>query len=614
MIRTRNTAMEPRRHGDAESVHSQEHAKIQPHVLPAVATSRFSFLTLFSIPNLILNFSVSPRLRGSTFLLLALALFVRSGASAAPIRIEGNFDFSGEIRRDDDADGAELGGARNNPNGLRPGWHGRLFDPRAEFRAFTNPVPPIEVYAKIFQANDMFLGEGHARLRYTWEGYEKERGFESYFFYRQGRLNLGDPILSVAYDQYGQGIATNWWLGRGQLTLPQGRWSGEVNVQNFNDGFGGEQNQAGEDNDGYAAKVRHDYRVHQDFNLYNEFLFATKLFSSFGVDRQHNSVYGTAMGLNWKTTSLAVQYNTSEAQGLPLESSDNDAIGFDLRNLLFLDREWSGRIGMNANFVKWGRNYRSFMGRAAENLFNVWYEPAPIGLTIQNNTVTQLRDDVRKDLYTEVYWDLPRYDATLVWRHQDKYGMQNFRDRNIARRNQADAYLKLIYGLEARFQYTRVSWGVEQVLADFDAQRFIRRDGMVTDDYYTSLRYARVRGSVKADARRYIHRRNELWVAGLEGTYKISDRVTLLGRFAQVWNDRPDLWYAEWGGRSITEPFHRRHTLFAQLQYKPTDNSQFFIEYGQGFHTDNGLSQDGDLLYPGRRDDARIYSKLEMWF
>ncbi len=616
MKRTRTETSEPQRHRGTENINVQDRIENQTQGLPAT-TSRIPLLTLFPIPDLILTFSVVPVVsvvKSTLIASLALALLVQSGVSAAPIRIEGNFDFSGEIRRDEDADGAELGGARNNPNALRPGWHGRLFDPRAEFRAFTNPVPPVEVYAKIFQSNDLFMGEGHTRLRYTWDNSDNEKGFESYFFYRQGRLNLGDPILSLTYDQYGQGIATNWWLGRGQFTVPKGRWSGEVNVQNFFDGFSGEQNTSGEDNDAWAAKIRHDYRHNNDLNFYNEFLYANKIFSAPGFVRQHNALYGTALGVNWKTTSFSAQFNTGESQNGGLDAHDNDAIAFDLRNLVLLDREWSGRVGINANFVKWGRNYTNFLGRTAENLFSVWYEPVPIGLTIQNNTVTQLRDLVRKDLYTEMYWDVPRYDAGLVWRHQDKFGMQNFRDRNIARRNQVEANLKLIYNLEARLQYTRVSWGVEQVLADFDAQRFIRRDGMVTDDYYASLRMARVRYSVKTDARRYVHRRNELWVSGIEGTYKITDRIGVMARFANVWIDRPDLWYAEWGGRSITEPFHRRHTFFAQLQYKPTDNSQFFIEYGQGFHTDNGLSQDGDLLYPGRRDDARIYSKLEMWF
>jgi hypothetical protein len=538
-------------------------------------------------------------------------------ASAGSLKIEGNFDLSGEARRDAHLQYNDLQGGYERvhfQNNRRNAWDLEFQNPRAEFRAWISPVAPIELYAKVFQANDFFLGEAHTKIRMTrgdW-AQEKERGFESYFFYRQGRLGLGDPILGISYDQFGHGIATNWWLGRGEYTLGGGKWSGEFNIQNFPD----ETNASGEDNEAWTAKLRHDYRVNTDLNFTQELYIATKIFTDVGRPRQHNEIHGGSLSGTWKTTTLSMEYLESEAPLQGLAVSDNDVIGFDLRNLVLLDRDWTGRVGVNANFVKWGRNYTNWLGRNPD-----WIT---VGQEVRNNSDTTIGDNVRKDFYSELYWDLPRYQATLLLRHQDRDGFRRYRNVRMSRRNEAELYVKLVKGFNFNALYSRTNWGTTQFMHDYDADRLLDFTDRITNDLYFSLKMSRLWGHVKGDYRHYDQRDNIFDVAGLEASYRITERIRLLGRVAQVWIDRP--WINSsvvtrpsdiGGGRtSLVEPFGRRRSVFAQISYQPTDNAQCFLEYGQGWHTDDGRgpAYDGDLLFPTRRTDPRVFAKREMGF
>jgi hypothetical protein len=560
------------------------------------------------------------RVRGWLSFAAALAAVMLTSvepARSAPIRIEGNFDLAGEARRDAhlEYDDRPLGYDRAfTRNSKRNPWDLEMFSPRAEFRAYAYPAPAIEIYAKVFQSNDFFLGEASTKFRFTRGQGDKENGLESYFFYRQGRLSLGDPILNISSDQFGNGIATSWWTGRGRFTVPKGRWSGEFNVQNFPD----EVNASGEDNEAYTTKLRHEYRQNADISVANEFYLAQKIFTQTGAEirRARGEVIGTAITANYKSTYVGMQYNLSQTQTLNYDAPDNDAFGAYLYNLIFIDRPKLGRVGLNANYTKWGRNYRNFLGRGPEFI--------SFGEQIQSGVQTTIGDQVARDLYSEVWWEIPRYEANLSFRHQDKDALGRFRGRRLSRRNELDLNVKLIKNFDVRLLYNRTLFGLENNLLDYDAGRFIRDRNLVNQQAYASVRMNRLWGYVKSDLYNFRRRSSNFWITGLEGSYNVTPRLKLLARSAWVFIERPDLNWTTTnvsgdinGAKprtSLVDPFFQRQSSFFQVQYRPTDNSQFFLEYGEGFHTDNDLSLDGDLLTPTRRHVPRVFFKLEMWF
>ncbi len=538
------------------------------------------------------------------------------------MRVEGNFDLSGEIRRDADKEYNDrpLGYDRAfTRNMARPAYNMELWDPRVELRAYAWPVAPIEIYAKVLHnfrdLTDFWVSEAHTKLRWTRDGGDQESGLESYFFYRQGRLSLGDPIMYITYDQFGSGVATSWWLGRGRFTLPKGRWSGEVNLQNFT----GEGNNAfGEDNDGYSLKLRHEYRFNMDWNIANEFYAAEKVFSdqSPGVRRSHNRILGTAFQMTWKSTNLSLQYNLANSQYIDWRTSDNDAFGADLRNLVLFDRPWAGRWGVNATFLKFGRNYVNYLGRGAE-----WMT---FGEQIQNGSYSNVGDNVARDVYTELFWDVPRYEINTAFRHQDKYAMRTFRHNILSRRNEIDVNAKLVNNISLRLMYNRTLYALERDLLDFDQNRFIRDRRLVHSQAYGSLKYNRPWGSLMVDGHVFRRRSVTFQMAGVEASYTINKKLKLLGRNVWLFIERPDMnWTitnipsdlnASRPSTSVVDPFFSRNSMFLQLQYRPSDNSQIWLEYGQGWHTDDNLSLDGNVLDATRRTDPRLYMKMEMWF
>ena len=559
------------------------------------------------------------------FSTLIFCLTISDSVKAGNVRFEGNFDLSGEMRRDADKeyDARTPGYDRAFTHNMkRPAWNLEMGDPRVELRAYAYPVAPIEIYAKILHnfrgLTNFWLSESHTKLRFTRDSGDNEKGLESYFFYRQGRLALGDPLLYITYDQFGSGIATNWWLGRGDFTLAKGKWSGEVNLQNADDKA--KKNLSGEDNDAFAAKLRHDYRFNMDLNIANEVYYAQK---NYWYDYPRYVLYknyavGTAFQANYKSTSLSLQYNlaSNEQENTSIGTTDNDAFGFDLRNLVLLDKAWSGRWGANVSFLYFGNKYYNYIGRGAE-----WMT---FGDQIQNGAYTSVGDNISKDLYSELFWDVPRYDINIAFRHQDKYGMRIFPGRILSRRNEVDMNTKLIHNFSVRVMANRTLYGLERDLMDFDAGRFIRDKNPVQSQLYASLKYNRTWGGLMADAQLLRRRSVEFKITGLEASYMFNKRLKILGRSAWLWMDRPDLnWIitnkpsdidAAKPSTSIVDAFFSRASSFFQLQYKPSDNSQVWLEYGQGWHTDDNLSLDANLIDATRRTDPRIYMKMEMWF
>ncbi|RMH58479.1 MAG: TonB-dependent receptor [Candidatus Hydrogenedentota bacterium] len=547
-------------------------------------------------------------------MLFLLEPFAFAGAvRAGSIRLEGNVDLSAEIRRDADRelDDRQIGFERPfYDNRKRPAYNLEFFDPRVEIRAYATPAAPVEIFAKFFNSNDLFLGEAHTRLRYTKGRDKKERGIESYFFYRQGRLNLGDPVVTIAFDQFGNGIATAWWLGQGDFAPKKGRWSGELNLQNNT----GELNSFGEDNEFITAKLRHDYEVNEDWNLAGELLYARKNFTDRNVERQFNEVYGSAFTVSWKNTNLALQYNFSQAQELGFSAPDNGVFGIDLRNLILLDRKKTGRWGLNATYVDFGRNYRNFIGRNASTI--------SYAHRIANGVESTAGDVNDHEFFGELYWDVPKYDINLTLRQTDRYGRET--GRRLERQQEVDLNLKLVRHFSLRSLYVRRLFGLEEILEDLDANRIIRTRSMRSDDYYLALTMVRKWGQVKLDYRRVRHRaRVRTHYVGAEATYKANKKLTFLARGAMAFVRLPQTTWAitttpyDFGTQrriSFVEPFSRRKTLFAQIQYRPNDNSQIFLEYGNGFHLDNDLSLDGDFQIPDRHTDHRIFMKAEMWF
>lgn len=546
---------------------------------------------------------------------MTAAVASSSGVSAGSFRVEGNFDLGVEIRRDADAEyndrqlGFDRAFTRNssrNHNDLE------LASRRAEFRAFAYPAPSIEIFAKVFQDNDLFLGEAHAKYRVTSGERDHERGLESYLFYRQGRLGLSDPLLNIADDGGGaEGIATTFWFGRGEYTLPKGRWFGEFNMQNLP----GELNGFGEDNEAYAARIRHEYKFNDDLNVAGEALWAHKSFTFPGARRESNDVIGFDFTAAYKTTNFALQYHPlSISQSVTSQMPHNDALGTDLRNLVILDKPKTGRVGLNVSYLYFGRNYANFVGRGPE-FFGVADE-------IVNGNQKTTGDFVGKTLNTELYWDVPRYNVNVVYRHNDKWGRDLFPTIDLARKNEIDINAKLVHNFTYRVFYNRTLFGTAKALRDYDANRFLFFENKLRSEFYTTLKMNRESGSIKVDYRNLQDRTVNYQISGIEGSYKLSSRMTFLARAAQIWLERPDQNYTITsrpsdigGGRtSLVDPFFRRLTQFYQLAYRPTDNSQLFLEYGQGFHTDNDLSLDGDFLAPTRRTDPRVFMKLEMWF
>lgn len=554
----------------------------------------------------------------------AICLLLSSPSESGNIKVEGNFDLSGEMRRDADKeyDDRPLGYDRAfTRNMKRPAWNFEMYEPRAELRAYAYPVAPMEIYAKILhnfrELTDFWIGEAHTKVRFTKDSWDKEKGIESYFFYRQGRLSLGDPILYITYDGFGSGVATSWWLGRGEFTFPKGKWSGEFNLQNSDND---QKNLSGEDNDAYSAKLRHEYKFNTEFNISNEVYFAQK---NYWYDAPRYLLYrnylvGTGFGLTYKSTSLNLQYNlaSNDQEGVSLGAADNDAFGLDLRNLVLLDKKWSGRWGVNASFLYYGSRYYNYIGRGPE-----WIG---FGESIQNGSYSSVGDNVSKNLYSELFWDVPKYDINIALRHEDKEGMRLYPGRRLSRRNEINLEAKLIHNLSLRIMANRTLYGLEKILMDFDQNRFIRDRNMRHSQLYTSLKYSRTWGGIMADF--HLHRRRsvEFKITGLEASYMFSKKLKILGRSAWMWIDRPDLnWFitnvpsdinAARPTTSVVDPFFSRSSAFLQLQYKPSDNSQVWLEYGQGWHTDDNLSLDANFLDATRRTDPRVFMKMEIWF
>lgn len=558
-----------------------------------------------------------PRIRAVlvTFETIALAAVPASGQS---IRVEGNFFVQGEIRRDADAEFDDrrdilFGQPLPQITGKRPGgdWEGAGDGRGLELRLFAYPVPAIEIFAKMFGTNDLFLDEAHTRFRTEREG----SGLETYFHYRQGRLSLGDPILAIAFDDAreardgnrGFGVATNWWLRRGVGTFSAGRWSGEVNLQNTSD-----RNFANEDNEAYAAKVRHDVRLRDDLQIAGEALYARKNFTDTSALRSYNQIAGAAVTVSRGTSNLAAQWHISEAQNLNFGTPDNDAFGLDIRNATILDRPWAGRVGFNGNIVHFGRNYRNFVGRQPDFV--------TIGDSVGGLASSVRGDRAARTMFGEVFWIVPKVQANITLRYERRQGdvYQDLFDRR-----EVDVNVGLVKGIDVRTLFRSELLGDFPFLRDIDAPRTIRSPSRRTRDLTLDATLRRRWGHVRLDGRwRRPNGRATQWIGAAEFVYKFTPRIQILLRHMRMWTDAPqNLWGVVdrpgdiGGGRaSVVEPFRRRHSTFAQLLVRPTDNSNLFLEYGQGFHGDNDLALDGDFLLPGRRTDDRIFTKLEMWF
>lgn len=567
--------------------------------------------------------------------LLPVALLAYGApAGAESFRLYGNFDLSAEIRRDADAEFDDRQAGFDHPTeanrGKRPFGDLEVFR-NLELRMFAYPASPLEIFAKVFQSNDFFLDEAHTKLRVTGGGSgDEERGVETFLYYRQNRLSVGDPLLAIAFDDAkegpGSGLATTFWLSRGQATVAKGRWSGEANFQNTSG------SSFGEDNDAFALKLSHDYRIDTEANWSVEALYSAKKFIDISTPRPRGEAWGAAATYRLRDAFFAAEYLVAAPKTTP--ASDHDAWALEARNVVLLDRSSVGRVGVNFDYLRYGRNYQNFVGKEPTSV--------TLGHRIAGGREDGITAQAHRELFGEVFWDVAKYQANLTLRATDRRAdgssiSQDLRDSAasvglslppsvsglLERTYQADFNVGLVKNFDLRLLYTRTKRTRDRFLLDFDAGRFIVPSDRVSHDYLASLRHRTKMTEVRLDYRRldgneFVDRD----LLAFQGIYRLTKRIQLLLRHQIAWvegaasafevTSRPsDLG----GGRtSVVEPFSYRHATFFQVWIRPSDNSQVFLEYGQGFPGDNDLALDSDFLFPGRRTDDRIFVKLEMWF
>lgn len=577
--------------------------------------------------------------------LIALATVGLTGpALAGSARVEGNFSLQGDIRRDGDAELFGPTDPQPEITGRNSGWahnDGRSL----ELRLFGYPVPSIEVFAKVFATNDWFFDEAHTRYRVERGG----GGLETYLYYSQGRLDVGDPIQSLRIVQADGheggdvrgGAATNFWMPRGRLTLDSGQWSGEINFQSTGSNF----NAANEDNEIYAGKLRHDYRFSNDLSIALEGLYTRKNFSESPVvrDRRYNQVAGADLTIQWKAANVAFEWLSSEIGNEGFGTPDNEAVGVDIKNVTLFERDRLGRIGFNGLYLDWERNYtntvggpdpkqivsvtggnQALLGRNADGLDYVF-----LGDFLPDTTThREVRIPLQRWREGQIYWDLPYVQANIAVKYIRKDAMRAILNGNLERpfaseEWEADGRLGLVKGFELRTLFRSITLGAEPFLLDFGQNRFIESPSNRQRDLFVDLTMRRNWGHLRVGYRRLRpYGRYTSQVGAAELNYKVTDRITLLTRHMLFFIDRPENNYAvtgrpaELGGGivSYTDLYHRRAFHFAQLAIKPTDNSQIYLEYGNGFAGDFELARDDDIQRPRTRTDDRIFAKLEMWF
>lgn len=506
----------------------------------------------------------------------ALSLLASAaGPVHAATKIEGEYQLMAELRKTDRTY-RWMWDSNNGDNGT--------FN-NAQFRIFSAPRAGIEVFTK-FEADwrpgdngeprpEFQYREAHLRFR---KELPRNRGFDSYFFSRQDRFYVNSYLIPFVFGRGdAQGVRLDTWgFGGFNTALVVGDQSSQFNPSNFSDPTRytpGQRDTATANallrtDDFYVARLRREFFADRRLRVgltANRFEGWTGRDSVSGP-QPWRSVVGFDSRMRIGGADVSFEYGESRSADesptgrAPKLTAFKRSLGFRLPDRAVAQAEIRslklGRPKLGYIFVTPG-----------------WWSRGPA----YSNAIGGPGSD-ETGFFLSSYYLLPEraitYTNNLSW-----YG-NKVNSRNATRELYNEIYVEFVNGFTGKSAYKRrdtyaPSGGI--------LRRTTRLDWFNEVQVESRLAWLRVQSKLQDIGR---PERKQLFV--VENSINLTLKTKVYSRFA-LGNDASIL----------------RKAIFTQLQYRPTDNMEMFLQYGPDYIGGGGSPVDeGNLAGSGDQFDV----------
>jgi hypothetical protein len=505
---------------------------------------------------------------------LLTAAIALAPAANAQTKLEGEYQLMMQLRKDLRAfpwDFDSNDGAVSNPLQL---WV--FSQPRTGTEAFVKSEAVWRSGDNGNERPEFQFREAHARFFRS----GPLLGFDARLFSRQRRFWVDNYLVKFVDDREATGVRLDLWSPMTpNLTLIAGDQSNQLDPSNLISNYAGSampREFVPVDSLVDQAKMRTDdmyvMRMRQEFFQDRRLRLGVTWNRTEGwagrdsvSDRQPwNSVWGFDSRYRWRDTDIAFEYGFSRREfgdvpdpelsffrkSTGISLPDRAVFQGEIRSIRFGSTRW-GHIGVTPGWWSRGPLYANSLGgpNSDEKGFNIQtYYLLPeraITYTNQFSSYGQVLNARRRrvtEIYNELYIEFVNgFTGKTAYRRRDEFE----RDRRVPLR---DAYLSWTNELqvESRLAYLRVQSKLQNIG---------RADG------------------------------KQLFV--IEDRINLSDRTKIYNRFA-LGND----------------PSRLRKGVFTQLQYRPTDRMEMYLQYGPGdIGGGSNPVEDGNLTGSGDQYD-----------
>ncbi len=436
---------------------------------------------------------------------------------------------------------------------------------RIELRFWSSPLNKTEIYAKAYgdswrtennyeRHDSFYLDEAHIGFKSG----EKDN-FITYLFIKECRFWLGDPLLNLVNNDYDK------WDNKNV--------SGVVtSISGFFPGFYSKI---------FGAKLFNSKVNAYGIRIYKKILenhLSVGLTSTYkdweGDKNNYNLVYASDIWFNIKKTYFTFEIGQSITPDILNYTQNNISYKGELRKTLNSFK--LGELGIIASYRDYGKNFRAYLSKDFDN--------------------NRLFD--QKGIYLETKYKVPHKAITITY-HLD-YWQKHFENYRIMD-NYLELYIKFIKGFRFKSFYQRYSeydWdkvtitdlngNIEEVpLLDNVWQHFFAQLEMENKLVYVKLQF-KIK-NMFTDYLKYLY--------GVEYSINITDKLKSLNRFIIV-----------------DEVYRTRYTLFSQIQYKYSNNVDFYLGYGNESDSNDDLVNDDNFVESNRNIEHKIHLYIKASF
>jgi hypothetical protein len=453
----------------------------------------------------------------------------------------------------------------------------------AQLWLFAQPRPTAETFFKIEadwnESNnnnrrpEFQFREAHARFFRDLGG----RGFESYLFFRQDRFWVDNYLFKAVEggalrdDGNAQGVRVNTWGFWGlNASLIASDRSGQFNPTQFPAGLPRDSvadARARQTDDAYVVRLRRELfdqalRIGTTWNRVEE--------NAPGETRTHAQVFAFDTRYRWRGTDFSLEYAQSAS---PLDRDDGSfqfPEGIDRPVTVF---GTSTGLELPERSVLLGEIRAISFGTTRWGYLNLvpsyWHR----GALFENRAGDGGRDEVGFNL--NGWYLLPDRAITLTGNY--KKASKAAQERRSTQEIYYEMYVEFVNGFTGKTSMRQQDITVDR----FDPLAGEFRPFLEShDDLFAELQvesrlaWMRVQGKLR-DLNTPL--RQEL--VALEARLNLTSTIKSYNRFVMA-----------------NDPSVFRKAVFTQLQYRPTDNMEVFLEYGPGWIGDDSTPvNDGDL-------------------